>query len=225
MAKGEAGMTPPAASWLRLLFPILMLVATGAFLYSRSRPELLPSYVRLGAFPMQVGDWRGQDVPIPPDVLEGLGKGDFMERNYSRSETEPPVGLFLAFFPTQRTGATVHSPQHCLPGAGWAAVEHDFLPLMRPTGETSLVNRYVVARESNRQFVLYWYQSHGRLVASEYWGKYYLVSDAICLNRSDGGLVRVATPMNLDESVSQAQERAVAFAEQILPKLNAYIPN
>jgi len=218
-------MTTQTASWLRLLPPLLMFVVTWTFLSSRSRPERLPFYQHLDAFPMQMGDWRGKDIPIPNDVLESLGKGDFMERNYSRTETEPPVDLFIAFFSTQRTGATVHSPQHCLPGAGWAAVEHDFLPLVQPDGGTRLVNRYVVARESDRQFVLYWYQSHGRVVASEYWGKFYLVADAIRLNRSDGGLVRVVTPMNLDEGPLQAQERAVAFAEQLLPKLTTYIPD
>ena len=39
--------------------------------------------------------------------------------------------------------------------------------------------------------VLYWYQSHGRVIASEYWGKIYMVTDAIRLNRTDAALVRV----------------------------------
>ena len=30
-----------------------------------------------------------------------------------------PIGLFIGYFATQRTGQTIHSPQHCLPGAGW----------------------------------------------------------------------------------------------------------
>ena len=53
------------------------------------------------------------------------------------------------------------------------------------------VNRVVIEKGLDRQVVLYWYQSHGRVVASEYWGKIYTVVDAIRLNRTDAALVRV----------------------------------
>ncbi len=208
-----------------LVPPLLMFFSTGAFLHSRSHPEQLPARHPLNTFPMQVGDWQGSDVPIPAIILESLGKGEFMERDYRRTGTDRPVELFLAFFPTQRTGATVHSPQHCLPGAGWAVAEHALLPLRLATGETRPVNRYIVARGGDRQLVVYWYQSHGRVVASEYWGKFYLVVDSVRFNRSDGALVRVSTPIDPEEGIQGAQERAVAFAGQILPELSDYIPN
>lgn len=104
-------------------------------------------------------------------------------------------------------------------------MEHTLLSLELPVRGKRSVNRYVVARGSDQQLVLYWYQSHGRVVASEYWGKFYLLVDSIRSSRSDGGLVRVSTAINSEEGVPGAQERAVAFAEQILPKLSAYIPN
>ena len=45
--------------------------------------------------------------------------------------------------------------------------------------------------------MLYWYQSHGRIVASEYWGKFYLVYDALRLNRTDAALVRITVPVGM----------------------------
>jgi EpsI family protein len=86
------------------------------------------------------------------------------------------------------------------------------------------VNRYVIAKGLDQQIVLYWYQSHGRVVASEYWAKLYLVEDAIRLNRTDGALVRVITPVSSSESLESGERRAVAFATQLLPILDAYIP-
>ena len=47
----------------------------------------------------------------------------------------------------------------------------------------------------DKQLVLYWYQSHGRVVASEYWSKFYLVTDAVRMNRTDGAIVRVIAPV------------------------------
>ena len=47
------------------------------------------------------------------------------------------------------------------------------------------MNRYVIQKGVDRQLVLYWYQSHGRVVANEYWSKFYLIRDAVRLNRTD----------------------------------------
>ena len=73
-------------------------------------------------------------------------------------------------------------------------------------------------------FVLYWYQAHGRAVASESWAKYFLVADAIRMNRTDGALVRVITPMLPGEDIANSQKRAVGFTNEFLPVLDRYIP-
>ena len=90
--------------------------------------------------------------------------------------------------------------------------------------EKNTVNLYMVSKEGNRQLVLYWFQAHGRAVASEYWAKYYLVADSIRMNRSDGGLVRLMTPMYPGESPDTAQARVMKIGSQMIPLLNNYIP-
>jgi EpsI family protein len=82
----------------------------------------------------------------------------------------------------------------------------------------------VVSKSGERQLVLYWFQAHGRAVASEYWAKYYLVSDSIRMNRSDGGLVRLMTPILDGESPDFAQARMMKLGSQFLPLLDSYIP-
>jgi EpsI family protein len=86
------------------------------------------------------------------------------------------------------------------------------------------VNRYVVTKAAERQLVLYWYQAHGRAVASEYRAKFFLVADAIRTNRTDGSLVRIATPIAAGEDSSAPEARAASFAEQIIPELDRFIP-
>jgi hypothetical protein len=61
-------------------------------------------------------------------------------------------------------------------------------------------------------------------VASEYWAKYYLVSDSVRMNRSDGGLVRLLTPMPDGESRDVAQARVMKLGSQLIPLLDNYIP-
>jgi len=87
------------------------------------------------------------------------------------------------------------------------------------------VGEYVISNGENRQFVIYWYQAHGRSVANEYMAKIYMVTDAIRLNRTDGSLVRVITAIDAQGGVSAARARAEAFTAQIAPLLPRFIPD
>jgi len=93
-----------------------------------------------------------------------------------------------------------------------------------PNGSSFTANQYVVSKSGDRQLVLYWFQAHGRAVASEYWAKYYLVSDSVRMNRSDGALVRLMTPMLDGESAEAAQARMMKLGAQFIPMLDSYIP-
>ncbi len=218
-------MSGMMASRLRFLLVAAMLAAAALFLQARNRPEDLPPRQALTSFPQQVGNWVGRDVALPPGVLDVLGPGEYLARIYAGGPHEPYVDFFLAFFPSQRTGNTIHSPQNCLPGAGWTPMESSRMQLARPDGSLATVNRYLLAKGPERVLVLYWYQAHGRIVASEYWAKFYLVADAMRLNRTDGALVRIITPMETSETPESAQRRAEAFAQHIFPLLDTYIPN
>jgi EpsI family protein len=136
-----------------------------------------------------------------------------------------PIDLFIGYFPTQRTGTTIHSPKNCLPGAGWSFESSQYLNLTDANGKLHHVGEYVISNSGQRQFVIYWYQAHGRSVANEYMAKIYLVADALRLNRTDGALVRVIAPVLPGEGTSAARTRAEDFAAQLLPMLPRYIPD
>lgn len=212
------------STWPRFFLALALLIATALFLHSRRQPEVQLPREAVNTFPERIGDWVGQTFALQEDVLKVLGAGEFLQRIYVRRPEEPGIDFFLAFFPSQRTGDTIHSPQNCLPGAGWAPTEAGRKILDGRGGMKLIVNRYVISKGLNRQLVLYWYQSHGRVVASEYRAKFYLVADSISMNRTDGALVRVITPLARGETTDRGEQRAVEFTQQILPLLDSYIP-
>lgn len=218
-------MTRQVGTWLRLPMVIALLAGTALFLHSRGQAEHLPPREPLPSFPLRVGNWQGREVPIPQWALDVLGPGEFLERDYRRALDEPSVDLFLAYFPSQRMGSTMHSPQNCLPGSGWTPAEFSRVELTRPGGGSIEVNRYILAKGLDHLLVFYWYQAHGRAVASEYWAKFYLVADAIRMNRSDGAMIRVTTPVGQNESLASAEQRGVALVQDVLPLLGRYIPD
>jgi len=91
-------------------------------------------------------------------------------------------------------------------------------------GKILRANYYVLQLGLSREVVLYWFQSHGRTVASEYWARFYLLADALRMNRTDGALVRVITPVADGEALASGKQRALTFTRLILPLLGKYIP-
>ncbi len=198
----------------RFLIAAVLLAVTAIFLQARSRNELVPVRQPLKAFPQQLGEWTGTDVAIP-----------FLLRVYQDdSGRNPDVDLFLAYFSSQRAGDTIHSPKNCLPGAGWSPIEASRISISSPGRVHFPANRYIIAKGTERQLVLYWYWAHDRAVASEYLAKFYLVADSIRMNRSDGSLVRVTTPLRSEESADAALDRLLAFAGKVVPVLNSFVP-
>lgn len=209
----------------RFVLAALLVAAAAIFLQARGRSEVFPPRLPLQSFPEQLGAWTGTDRSIPEDQLAVLGPGDFLLRVYQNQEhPQPYVDLFIAYFRSQRAGDTIHSPKNCLPGAGWTPVAQDRVTLSMPGHVPFPANRYVIAKGDSRQLVLYWYWAHDRGVASEYWAKFYLVADSMRMNRSDGALVRITTPMYQGETAEAAQQRLLPFAGDVLPLLRSYIP-
>jgi EpsI family protein len=208
----------------RFLIAVVLLAGAALFLQARSRNEVLPARPPLSSFPEQLGSWTGTSIEISKEIRDVLGPGDFLLRVYRSDNEQPIADLFIAYFPTQRSGDTIHSPKNCLPGAGWTPIDSRRITLSVDGHAPFPVNRYVIAKGSDRQLVLYWYWAHDRAVASEYWAKIYLVTDSIRMNRSDGSLVRLTTQMLPGESADAAMQRLTPFAGQVVPLLNQYIP-
>jgi EpsI family protein len=214
---------------VRIIVLLISMLAAAGAVTRADRQENVPLRKSFSSFPFAVGDWRGKlQPPLDDNVLAVLGVDDYLTRAYFSKTAGEGVGLYVGYWQSQKQGDTIHSPQNCLPGAGWLPVSQGSLAIDWPSGGSSQsrVNRYVIQKGLDRQLVLYWYQSHGRIVASEYMGKFFLVADAVRLNRTDGAVVRVITPILGDstEAERQAEARSVDFVRTLLPVLGEFLP-
>ena len=207
----------------RFLIVLFLLTLTAVFLHARGQ-EISLAREPLSSFPRSLGARTGTDYPIPPDIREVLGNGDFLWRLYPDPTGAPDADLFVAYFASRRAGDTLHSPKNCLPGDGWFPLRSGEQEVNAPGVAPFHANEYLVAKDSERRLVLYWYQAHNRAVANEYWAKFYQIADAIRYNRSDGSLIRVTTPLAHGERIESARQRLLEFVGQIAPQLGRYIP-
>jgi len=202
----------------------LLLAGAVVILYARPSRDRIPAREPLEQLSAAIDGWSSTDLPIDQETRDVLGDGDFLSRDYIRQGQPAPIDLFIAYFPSQRTGSTIHSPKHCLPGAGWTFDSSRYVDLVDAQGQPHHVGEYIISNGQVKQFVIYWYEAHGRSVAREYWAKVYLVTDAMRMNRTDGALVRIITPIVSEGGEAQAKDRAEGFARQLAPVLTRFIP-
>jgi EpsI family protein len=205
-----------------------LLLAAAGLLRLRGDVDSVPPSAPLAGMPKVIGGWHGRDVVLDAGVLDVLGKGSFLNRIYAPlgdGGGGSPVALFIGYFPTQRTGQAIHSPQNCLPGAGWTFESSGVTALVDNSGKRYEVGEYLISDGRTKQEVLYWYRAHGRSIASDYRAKMYTLADSIRYNRTDAALVRVVTPVQMGEDRRAAHDRIVQFAQQMAPMLPAYIPD
>ena len=202
---------------------ILVVTIAAAALYSAgaSRAETPVARTPLSDLPATIDAWHGRDAaPFADDIVAELGVDDYINRYYVRGD-HPPVTLYAGYYASQRQGDTIHSPQNCLPGAGWRPVSAERVSI--DLGGTQIpVNRYLIEKARQRQAVLYWYQGRGRVVANEYANKLWLMFDAAKLGRTNGSLVRLITPV-VGEPASAFNELS-AFTAAMFPKLRQHLP-
>jgi EpsI family protein len=207
---------------VRLWITAGLLLGSSMLLHAVSHGEPIVPRQPLRELPYTLATWTGEESPLEPRIVQALGVSDYTNRAYF-NPAEPPVQLYIGYYASQKTGDTIHSPKNCLPGAGWDPIHSGYTSISVPGGRQIVVNEYVVQQDLDKELVFYWYQGRGRVIASEYWGKFWMMTDAISRNRTDGALVRLVTPMN--DSEAKAHARLVAFTQLLFPHLDELIPN
>ncbi|MBX7054016.1 MAG: EpsI family protein [Pyrinomonadaceae bacterium] len=187
------------------------------------RGEVQVSRTMLSELPKTLGTWgqRGDEIKFGKDVEAVLRTTDYTMREYT-SQSGRVANIYIGYYSTQRTGATYHSPQNCLPGAGWVMSDPQIVTITTSDGRTFNANRYLLKNGVYNEVMIYWYQGRGRIEASEYEDKLNTVFDSITRRRTDGAMVRVMTSVGADqnEALSAASDLAARLAEQ----LPAFIP-
>lgn len=215
---------------------LVMMGGTWGFLTSRSRAEPVLERKAFSDLPLRMGAFAGRDLEMSQEVLDLLKLSDYVMRAYVPASSERPEGafagqtrqaaapvwLYVGYYGSQRTGATYHSPKNCLPGGGWVFKSSEPVTGVLPGRPDAAINRVVIERGFDRQMILYWYQDRGRIVASEYVAKGYLILDATTRNRTDGALVRISTPIVGSED--EAFQHAIAFVQEAYPLLAEHLP-
>jgi exosortase D (VPLPA-CTERM-specific) len=233
LAEPPQRLSPPPAAAVNPRMPLpfvvgsLLVIALGiAGQRVPQRSEVVPSRHVFAEFPDRLGPWSGRRSALDRQFVQVLHFDDYLLVDYFRPETAP-VNLYLAYYNSQRKGASVHSPRVCLPGSGWEMREFGQRELagIRIGSGPLVVNRAVVALGSERAVVYYWFQERGRVITNEFAVKWLMVWDAATRRRTDGALVRLTTILPPGSDATAADARLAELAATVAPLLPQYVPN
>jgi EpsI family protein len=201
-----------------------VLLASALFMQYATHSENVPPSRPLSEFPLKIDSWVGRPERFDDQVYQVLGVDETVLAAY-HAPAGAWVQLYVGFYESQREGELIHSPKNCMPGAGWSIVHTSLEPLSVPSHDKPIeVIKLILQKGTQRQMVLYWFQSRGRFIASEYLQKIYLVLDSITRHRTDGSFVRLITPMHPDGEETTLGTLKT-FATKVIPILEAYLPS
>ena len=207
---------------------ILLILAVPLTMMIGDRQEIIPEREQLATFPMHFDKWRGTEVSMEQQYIDVLKFDDYLMGNFSESRYDLPVNLYIAYYASQRKGASVHSPKTCIPGGGWkiSGIEQHVISGVDIGNDIPLkVNRVVISKGEQRQLVYYWFQQRGRYLTNEYFVKWFLFWDALTKQRTDGALVRVIISLPDGVSIAKGDKELGNFTRAIFPVLKNYLPS
>ncbi len=223
------------AARLRLVRPSAALITAtvltaAAVLAWQARPDVETVRVDrdpFALFPRQLGDWQSSaPTPLTPDIEIALGADDYHSVQLAAPDAAAQVGLFIAWYEDQTQGGT-HSPEVCLPGAGWEIAWLERVDIAPEVGLDAPwnLNRAVIQKGEARMMAYYWFEQHGRHVAWDFAAKFWLLWDGLTVGRTDGALVRLITPIQRGESDAEAEARLKSAFVETVAVLPRFVPD
>ena len=206
----------------------LLLVMVPFSIMMGEREDVQPQRLRFANFPLQMEEWKGIEVGMGQNFIDVLKFDDYIIGNYSVAGDDLPVNFYVAYYASQRKGASAHSPKSCMPGDGWrigAFEQRQIGQHVTSRGDPLMVNRAVISKGNSRQLVYYWFQQRGRIITNEYLVKWFLFWDALTQQRTDGALVRLVVVLPEGSDEKEADNKLAAFLAKAFPRLEKYVPS
>jgi EpsI family protein len=175
-------------------YMIVALLTMGAACLSSLASQWQPRAdfnARLEDLPMQIGDWKGQDIHLSPGIRKALAADSILLRDYTHSGTGRHVQLLIVYRKYGRRGFA-HRPELCYPAAGWEIVRKAYTDM--PYAGRDVPARLVVAEKSDhREAITYWFASGDRTEANYVKQQAWMALDRLQQQRYGWAFIRTNT--------------------------------
>jgi EpsI family protein len=178
-------------------------------------PDLTLISPRLGAY--EARDGNGEGAYRDPYAEAAVS------RLYQASRNEA-IELFVGYRSRQFGVERLRSPKLVFP-EGWEYASMGGVKIPLAGGQT-IDSIWLETRSGNaRKLVVFWYQVRGLSFASDIGNRIELFRGLLSEGRTDGAVVRLASPVSDTETLEQAKRRLLEFSSSLHPELIRFLPN
>ncbi|CAN5651298.1 hypothetical protein BH23PSE1_BH23PSE1_04070 [soil metagenome] len=205
---------------------LLTAALSAAWMLAPARAAVEVEREPFSLFPRQIDGWSGTVGVLEPEIERVLGADDYFAGYFQHPVEATGVDVFLSYYHSQTDGTAIHSPEVCLPGAGWEVFRIEPVTVELPGTASGgfALNRAVIQKGLEKQLVYYWFEGRGRRITNDFAAKFHTMGDSIRRGRTDGGLVRLITPIGAEESEDAAEARLQRFLAASVERLPRFIP-
>ena len=172
---------------------------------------------QMSNFPMKIGNWQGQDLPLAERDYEILETKNLIIRDYKNTLTNDTINLYLIYSSDNRKA--LHLPEVCYTGGGGTILEKGAIAL----NANFKVNKFTIQNKNYSQLVVYWFKSGDLSTYSYILQQLKTVRDRLMQKKTSGAMIRISTtidPKNPDKALNLIK----SFSENIIPVINQYVP-
>jgi exosortase D (VPLPA-CTERM-specific) len=211
-----------------IIATIIMVVSATAWPLMPQRVAVAPDRATFSLFPYELGDWRqfGAERRFSPEIERSLSADDYHAVQFGRSPDEPRLDFFSAWYRDLSEDGVQHTPEICLPGAGWEIAEVERVDLSGDLGLESpfRVNRLILQKGEDRMLVYYWFTHLGRAIPSNAEAKISVLTKGVFADRLDGAILRIISPIDENNTETKAEALMIDLLREALPHLPRFIP-
>ncbi|MCE9533231.1 MAG: EpsI family protein [Planctomycetes bacterium] len=153
--------------WLAsTLLSLGLAVSALAFVAGRERVTQIQQTALIEQIPLQIGEWQGNDVPIPEEIQTTLTCDKAISRIY-RNDFGQEIGVWVIFWQASTSIKGHHHPDICLPNRGFRKSHEgsQHLEIEENIAFSATIRHYELDRTKMR--VTYWTQEGTHIWTNE----------------------------------------------------------
>lgn len=203
---------------MNLLIACVLLVLAGSVGYRSyfTAASVSAGAVKMSDFPLTIGEWKAEDLPLEEHVYELLETRNLIMREYANTSGDS-INLYIIYSRDNRKVS--HPPEICLQGEGGVVTEK----LSFPISPAITATRLILEKDGIRQAVVYWYKA-GADYTNNYLEQQLKVSGSRLVGKKPSlALIRVVTLIQ-EKKDEEAFNKIRTFCSLLEPFLSQYAP-
>jgi len=169
--------------------------------------------VKMTGFPMQIGAWKGEDIPLDDRTYRILETRNLVMRRYVNAENDE---VYLYIVASEKNRKVAHPPEICYTGSGSKITEKNLIKFNAPGMDKTLEVNSFVSIDKGESLVYYWYKAGDTFTADYVSQQVKSAMKQVMGKMSSVAMIRVST-MIVNGNKEKAGRTLQEFSKEILP--------